>query len=227
MKKQTKFIALLLIATLLFAEQTSAQVFKKRSSSHYTPPKVILVQLNTYPTKVKVLHENRDANSVKLLKGQSDTIMQRMVADFNDNFTYCPHYFYIDTNADLIKKGELNGILLDKDLRPVTMAPINDTNYRIVLFGVNAPPLEKYKTHTENDLYDASYSLGSSKPGLVLLRYNFDYVKYPEPYFTTHKIKQLKQPFDSYVFISKRFTNVLYRPYARSLSNAFATFYKK
>lgn len=211
----------------LFTQDTQAQVFKKRSSARYIPPKVILIQLNTYPSKVKQFYKNGDAESFKLLKGQTDTVIQKMVADFNDNFTYCPYYFYIDTNANLVKEGKLDGILLDKNLNPIGKSPITDTNYRITLFGVNAPPLEKYQTNTKNDLYDASYSLGSSKPGLVLLRYNFDYVKYPEPYFTAHKIKQLKQPFQSYVFVSKQFNDVVYRPYAKSLSNAFTTFYIK
>lgn len=217
-----KLLAVTILSILfvqLYANNACAQVFKPDSSDDYDLPKAILVQLNTYPNKMKALKENGDRKMVYRLQIETDSVIKKMVADFTDNFTYCPVYYYIDTNATLIKNKQFEGIILDKDLRPLTKTPsLEGTAYRIVLFGRNISPVQEHQTENKEDLYDATYTTYPTKPGLVVLYPDFKDVGYSHGGFTHQKTRKLKQSFQSYVYISPEFSDVLYMPYARSLS---------
>ena len=207
------------MTVLLFTENTQAQVYKPHPSEDYDWPKAILVQLNTYPNKMKAFRENGNGKMVHRLQIETDSVIKRMIADFTDNFTYCPVYYYFDTNATFIKNKQFDGILLDKDLHPLAkVPPLEGTAYRIVLFGRNVSPVQEHQTTNKEDLYDATYTTYPTKPGLVMLYPDFKDVGYSRGGFTHKKTRQLRHPFQSYVYISPEFSDVLYMPYAKSLS---------
>ncbi|RYE23414.1 MAG: hypothetical protein EOP51_10610 [Sphingobacteriales bacterium] len=64
-----------------------------------------------------------------------------MVADFNDNFHYCPVYYFYDTTAEKVKQGQFEGVLLDSNLNPVKNMVISakDTNFFVTYFGNSVP----------------------------------------------------------------------------------------
>ncbi len=97
------------------------------------------------------------------VKKDAREVVSRMILDFRVHFNYCPVYYYVDTNIELIRKKQYDGILLNEDLTPAKNALINraGNDYYIVYFGYAAAPTEKIRVETENipdpTLYNTNY----------------------------------------------------------------------
>lgn len=71
------------------------------------------------------------------LKKEAQLVAQVMVNDFRDNFSYCPVYFFYDTNYHLVLQGKFESALLNADGTPANniVLSASDTDYRIAYFG--------------------------------------------------------------------------------------------
>ena len=112
-------------------------------------PSAVLVQLRSERNRITALA--RDRKLLEQVKADAAAITTKMIADFHDNFTFCPVYYYVDTNVDLVKKRAFKGILFNADSTPVAHPAISDTNqdYLIVYYGYPA---------TQSHLADSAYN---------------------------------------------------------------------
>ncbi|XZF15160.1 hypothetical protein ACTHGU_03415 [Chitinophagaceae bacterium MMS25-I14] len=184
----------LLISVSSFAQSaydtTGLTKRQKKNIFHgYYPPKVLLLILPTGGTRRTYLQKTHDTKRLAFLQEDIQTMQQKMIQDFKDNFTYCPVYFFADTNSALIKEQKFNGALLDDKLQPVagSVIPAGDTNYIIGYFGVagvestaadTAAPDPRKPTE---EIYLKSQN-GQSGLGLHIMTYRFAHIVSPQPF---------------------------------------------
>lgn len=80
---------------------------------------VLLVMLSTpNEAEIKTLESQKRFSEIVLIKNELALRNNKIVNAFRENFTFCPVYYYYDTNAYKVMRHELHGILLDKQLLP-------------------------------------------------------------------------------------------------------------
>lgn len=155
-------IAILLLAAPGNSNATDS-VSKKR-------PWVVLVQLRSENNRITALTKARRYKEVEEVKKDAKEVASKMRMDFHDNFDYCSVYFFMDTNADLIKKKKFDGILQNENGEVVPLPPILDTiteNYLIVYYGyaLSQPKYKKVLKDTSTYIEDPKRSFIYEKPG--------------------------------------------------------------
>ncbi|MBP6455088.1 MAG: hypothetical protein KA275_00055 [Chitinophagaceae bacterium] len=89
------FIYLFSIVEISFAQNTS-----------YSKPTVILFKLRTSTRKIEYLKKYGSADQVKEVQEDDRAYNKEIVRDFKENFTYCPVYFFYDSDYDLAQKNQ-------------------------------------------------------------------------------------------------------------------------
>lgn len=174
-------------------------------------PAAVLVQLRSEHNRMEALTKARMYEELEEVKKDALAVRDRMVLDFHNNFSYCPVYYYMDTNADLIKKKIFDGILLQEDGSPVKNPVVNSNsdNYVIAYYGY--PVSQSTTDKVQADATDSQPLFGK---GLVILNdkmlqltyfYKFGY---DEIFFDKRK-----QWIKKYYYNSKRF-DIEYYPLA-------------
>jgi hypothetical protein len=172
-----KGIATLLLLLAISFIQAEAQSWRIKQIYRSRPPKAILVQLFTYPRRVAYYQKNKNFDKLHQFNKEAAKTAEQIVRDFNENFNFCPVYYYHDTNAALIREKKFRNVLLDQNLKPAADIIINpkDTNYFIVVNALlisedflpgNAPP-------PKDAYFSASDNVMSNKQRLVVLDYKF------------------------------------------------------
>ncbi len=129
------------------AQNTAAD---KNVDTSFKFPKAILVQLRSEHNRIEALTKARRYNEAELVGADAAYIRAKMIADFSDHLFFCPVYYYIDTNVDLIKKRKFEGILFKADSTPAASDVIgNDNDYVIVYYGY-----PNYQSRTTDSLTD-------------------------------------------------------------------------
>ncbi len=139
---------ILLAAQQGYAQDTTAT---KAVDTSYKFPKAILVQLRSEHNRIAALAEAHRNRELEMVKEDASRIMQKEIADFKDHITYCPVYFYIDTNLYLVKNRKFSGVLFNADSTPASNTGLNDTSkdYLIVYYGYPA-----YQSRVTDSLTD-------------------------------------------------------------------------
>ncbi len=132
--------AFLILLLIVVANNSFAQQNDKTATS---APDFVLVQLPTYYKKVAQLEKAGKADMVAQLKTDAASISKRMVMDFNDNFSYCPVYYFADSNTDKILQYKMEGNVLDTTLAPATLPA--SKNYLILVLANPIFPLHLRK----------------------------------------------------------------------------------
>ena len=99
--------------------------------------RAVIVQLNTEQNKIRYFRKTGNNKEAESLSREAAEMQKKMISDFNDNFAYCPVYYYIDTNAELIRNKQFKDVLLYMDGIVVKESVINviDSDYLIVRYG--------------------------------------------------------------------------------------------
>ncbi len=177
-------------------------------------PRVVLVQLRAESNRIKALQAAGATLKLSQLKSGQEKVMQAMIADFTDNFKYCPVYFFVDTNYEAVKAKKFAGVLLNRDLSPATNPPLNgsSTNYLVVCYGSPAAPADGDDKNSFAAKHDNGLPQGM---GLVISdngmhEVSFLYkLEFDELFIKRHFEKK-------YYFDSKQFV-MEYYPFARLL----------
>jgi hypothetical protein len=173
MKAYVKAVYSIFLLIILHAVSCAAQ-----DSKRY--PAAVLVQLRSEHNRIEALTKSGRYQDVEDVKKDALEVRKRMILDFHDHFHYCPVYYYIDTNADLIKLKAFDGVLLQEDGTPIKAPVLESTseNYLIVYYGyalsqskVNWRPI----TDTSRYTYDPQTPYGKA---LVVLNAKFQQVNY-------------------------------------------------
>ena len=124
----TKIALILLVicaTNACFAQDTLG---KKQDTLADKFPKAILVQLRSEHNRITAATKERKYKELEIIKNDAVNVTSRMIADFKDNFTFCPVYYYMDTNLDLVKNRVFKGVLFNADSTPANDLVINDTS---------------------------------------------------------------------------------------------------
>ena len=137
----------LLLCLLIGTSLNAQMVMRRKAKEHEMPPSAILVQLRTGSNQVKYYQKANRTEDLKKATEAIATANMKMVQDFNENFSYCPVYYFYDTNRQAVLAKSFSGVLLDKELNPIydLQIPTTDTSYFIVRYGVTEDAEEWHK----------------------------------------------------------------------------------
>lgn len=216
-----------LLAGIIMMVLSASKPCKAEDTLKKEYPVAVLVQLRSEQNRVSAMKKARDTKSLQEVQNDANEVIRRIHLDFHNNFDYCPVYYYIDTNTDLIKAKKFDGILLNEDGSVVAHPIINSSSndYVIAYYGY---PLSQAKYQSK--LTDSTrYSYDPQTPygkGLVILNDSFQQLTYfyklgyDEIMFG--KPAELKR----YYYRSKHF-DIEYYPFARLFSKTMLDRYSR
>lgn len=124
-----KRIIVVVFLVLLCAKHSSFA--QDTTSSKY--PMALLVQLSSEQNRIKALEKANRNREAEMVKDDAKRAAQAMINDFKDHFDYCPVYYYVDTNIELIKQKQFEGVLMDTDGN--VLKGITPQHYAVVWYG--------------------------------------------------------------------------------------------
>jgi hypothetical protein len=207
--------------TLLFSfshYKSNSQTQKRVNT--LAEPKLILVELNTAHKQIAMYIKRGNTEYANMAAKDADAVIKCMIADFTDHFTFCPVYYFLDTNAHLILQRKMDNILFDKNLQPVQMPAISDDEYRIVKYGYNV------RTTSENSpsIQSVNQAGGIQKKLMVLTP---DYTTLPDREPDGRKFPNNISPRKlnpKYNYSSNKL-NIYYKQSAKLLNNAYNRYF--
>jgi hypothetical protein len=212
---------LLLLAKHVNAQDTTANriipdtATTKAIDTSYKFPKAILVQLSSEHNRVEALAKARRYKEMETVKADIAKINAITIADFKNHLTFCPVYFYVDTNIELIKNHQFKGVLFGVDS---TMAPdsvLNDTsrNYLVVHYGypIYQSRVEDSVTKPEDKMYGSGQEPFGK--GLVIYNSQFQQVSILYKFGYDNVIFRMNSSNNGYIYVSKQF-DLEYFPFA-------------
>jgi hypothetical protein len=140
-------------------------------------PRILLVQLRCEQTRIAALLKDRQYDAAEEVKQDAAGVQKSLIADFTHNFNYCPVYYYIDSNEELIRKKQFAGVLMNADGSAAANLPIGNgsNDYGIVYYGYYISQPKSGKMVKDDSKYTADPTVGK---GLVLLNDRFEQVSY-------------------------------------------------
>ncbi len=101
--------------------------------------KAILVKLPTYAKRMAYYKDQHNIEKMLQLQRDVDSIDKYIIADFTENFTYGPVYYFYDTSFEQVKERQLDGALLNTDLTITEHSVIEamGNNYLVVEYGLS------------------------------------------------------------------------------------------
>lgn len=217
---------LLILALLAGSFNASAQrPWRIKQLYRASPPKAVFVQLFTYPRRVAFYKRAKRPDDLKRFQHEAHAAAMLIVKDFNENFDYCPVYYYYDTNARFIREKKFTGYLLDKDLTPVTTSPVKpaDTNFLIVMNSLlMSEDFLPERQGGDVDILSASDNVNSNKPRIVV--YDHKFRQLPRNTVRTAKGIGERKSTKRYAYKSQAF-NISYTGKAATLNSNFYSFF--
>ena len=127
----------LLLPLTIFRVHAQDTTATRSVDTNYKFPKAILVQLRSEHNRIAALAAAHRYNDGEMVKEDASRIMRNEIADFKDHVTFCPVYFYIDTNMEQVMNGKLAGVLFNADSTPAINTGLSASNrdYLIVYYG--------------------------------------------------------------------------------------------
>jgi hypothetical protein len=160
-----------IIALSLF---TAVKVFAQDTMiSKY--PCAVLLQLSSEHNRITALTRAHRAKEIEQVTTDAVAVQNAMLNDFKENFHYCPVYFFLDTNANLIRNKQFVGTLMTPDGVPVERVTpcIDSARYLVMYYGT--PSSQSRQSNTADA--DNSYGTPAGR-GLVILNENFTQISY-------------------------------------------------
>lgn len=181
-------------------------------------PRYVLVQLCSENNRIEALTKARRYKELEEVKKDARGAMRATIKDFKDHFTYCPVYFFVDTNVEKIRARQFDGILFDTGKRLVTGIDLTpeSKDYLIAYFGTPVAQPASTAVVTDGNAYYSNSGGEPSGKGLVICNYKFQQVKY----FYRLGLSTLtidKERNKGYYYFSKHF-NIEYFPLVSKLS---------
>lgn len=207
----------LFISIFLLAASGKANTADSLSGKY---PGMVLIQLKSENNRIQALTKARRFKDLEQVLNDANSSAAAMINDFRDHFNYCPVYYFIDTNLDLVKQKKFDRVLLNADRSPVENPSINSAseNYVIVFFGYAV--MQKRSEKVVKD--PARYQSGAEQPagkGLVINNHKYEQVGYinKKQYLDLLESKKDKEKEKLYKYSSPRF-EIEYYPLAGSFN---------
>lgn len=220
---------LLLIASFPDAD---AQVFQRRKATASEPaPRALLVMLPTATRKMDALTRINDTVRLNSLRYDIAEIQRKMVADFRDNFSFCPVYFFYDTTSSYVRNGQLEGHLLDTGrhvAEPAHYSNVGD-DYIVAFFGYRTREMGARQYRGDMEYFEmADGDVEAMIQQLVLLDAKMEQLVRPLPRTVANRYPGVKtkekRPRYVYRHYAKYF-DLQYKPSASRASTVLEKFY--
>ena len=172
-------------------------------------PKAILVQLRSEQSRIEFFTEKKQLREANRVKREAAIIRKVVKNDFEENFSFCPVYYFIDTNLEMIKKQQFEGVLFTADGLPMKRNILHpgDTNYFIVCYGYPEEQMELDAMREEYPDISSSEVMGK---GLIFLNYKYRQVDF---YYHFGYSDLFNPPNPRYAYISMEY-DMEYFPFA-------------
>ena len=184
-------------------------------------PKAILVQLRSEKKKINYFEKAGNHKEAAQVREDVQGVNNAMISDFTDNFKFCPFYFFVDTNIELIKAKKFDGVLLNSDMKPASdlVVNANSKDYFIVYYGI--PEREKINKNGE--------MAGRNVNGEGLVVAGYDYIQLEKPslfyYYTNRGYYHLHSKNSKYSYSSKKY-NIEYYALAGEMFEDFKDYFR-
>jgi hypothetical protein len=199
---------------------------QKKKRAKGVPAAFVLMQLNSESNRITALEKDGKYAEVEEVKKDAQGVTSAVIKDFKDHFTRCPVYFYSDTNLNLIKERNFNGVLLDTNLQIVTNPPLHpdSKDYLVIYYGRPARQshYNKVLTDTTAYRYDSGEPFGR---GLVASNYKLQQLRYIY-WIGPFSFLAKKGKTGEYNYFSKHF-DIEYYPLASRLNKELPLIYEK
>ncbi|RYD56377.1 MAG: hypothetical protein EOP56_11805 [Sphingobacteriales bacterium] len=205
-------------------QDSSAQLFQRKSSSAgELPPRAIFVEIKTHQRKQEYYKQKGFTEKARQLQIDIDSVSQRMVMDFTDNFDYCPVYYFIDVDRGKITAGDWDGVLLDSNMKTTVAAKLLPTdNFQIVYFGF---PIPQQAVGNNDDRNGAEVLVRNNRQRLVVLDKKGYPVKRPLPNGSNNENGgPPKRGVKAYKYKSP-LLDIYYVPYAKNFNQKLYSYY--
>lgn len=232
MKRTMSRLRYLLVLTCLVL-LSATEGFSARARVGEKPPKALLIELLTRKEQVEYMRQNNPTRVAEVLH-DIKSVWEATVLDFSMNFDYIPVYFFVDTNADQIKKGHFQGVLLDEHMQPVKQPVLaeGDTNFFVGYFGSYMPQPEHIKpsyTEASNNLGGYLETMGDDptalKMTLLVMDHHFEMLQLPRPR-TPNKYVSMSRRENKKLFYKAKNTQIDYVPLAASYDATLRHYYR-
>jgi len=203
----------LVAALLLFSIQSSGQdkIFTRKRAKHEVAPKVLLVMIPSETNRRKALEAAHDTKRLALLEDAVKKVQHKIVADFTDNFHFCPVYFFIDTNQATIESLHFSGVLLDSALKPVAAPALQngDTNFFVGCYGIMTATPDSTVTNITAEQYKKHQDIATQTPCFYAMDHTFQVLHSDYPFkaygLTENPGYKMKKPKSVYYYSSPYF----------------------
>jgi|GEM_PF-887745 len=210
------FMTFCIIGTHVLAQQNSKApitlfpILKKlHNRKTRFPPKAILVMLRSESAKLQYCKANKKNKEWLNAQKDASNIRRVMKNDFEENFHFCPVYYFIDTFLDLVIQQDFENHVFTANGIPMPASAIHrgDTNYFIVYYGY---PEDQMAIDEGDTTALKAGSAGVLGKGLVFLNYRNLQVDY---YVKFDYMTIFANPDSRYYFKSTAF-DMEYYPFA-------------
>lgn len=235
MSKYSRLLLSVLIACLAMGMSADAQVFQRRRATEFErAPNAVLVMLPTATRKLEVLDRMRDTVRGNSLRRDVAEIQRKMVADFRENFSFCPVYFFYDTASSAIRRGEFAATLQDTALQPVPSSAYDalaEGDHIVAFFGYRSRDVATRSRRGDMEyfeMYDGDTEAMIQQ--LVLLDSKMEQLIRPLPRTVANRYPGIKtrtkRPSYVYRHYAKYF-DMQYKPSAARADAVLSNFYGK
>jgi hypothetical protein len=178
---------------------------------------VVLVQLRSENNRIAAMTKRNDVEGLEQVKKDGTMVRKIMMKDFKDDFKYCPVYFYMDTNLNLVKQRKFENILFTADSVPVNNLHLDDkaTNYLIVYYG--HPNVQKKEFNAGKNAGRFNDNEPVSR-GLIINNEDFEQIAYLYKFGYQNFTFKWKKKNKGKTYLSKKY-DIEYFPYAAKLNN--------
>ena len=178
-------------------------------------PTVVLVQLKSEKNRIDAMIKERDYRGLEEVKNDAEEVRKKMILDFTTNYHQTPVYYYMDSNAELIKNKQFDGILMNADGSVVTKPVIDNSSedYVIVYYGyfVSQPKAKDVVTDANHYVYDWQTPPGK---GLVVLNDRYQQIDHFYKLGYDGGFLNRKRTFKKFSYVSKHY-DIEYFPFAQ------------
>lgn len=178
--------------------------------------KAVLVMLRAETNRIEALTKGNRRSLLEEVQRDLQGTVRATQADFSDNFTYCPVYYFWDTEMDRIRDGDFAGVLFRADSSIATDLPISkgSNNYLVVFYGF--PTSQSKWRGKVTDTTKLSYDSGEPNGrGLVIQNWKLEQISYLYKFGYNNFF--IRRRHKKYIYTSKHF-DIEYFPMAKKFN---------
>ncbi len=182
----------------------------------------VLVQLRSENNRIAAMRKNNDNQGLEMVLKDGAMVRKVMIKDFKENFDYCPVYFYMDTNLNLVKQRKFANILFTADSIPVNNIHVSDTsnNYLIVYYGHPNVQKKEFNANKNDGRFNGNEPVSR---GLIINNADFEQISYIYKFSYQNFTFRMRKRHKDKLYVSKRY-DIEYFPYAGRLNSILKSF---